>query len=171
MAQHREPGGVDAVGRDGRVHRRGDVRGREAQPAAAAVAADDDALHAVRPAQRLGRGHHVTGVHAGPDIGGRERDGLGPVMLGHQRDALDSEPEALAGLAQQRHVAAGLLAEGEVLTDHDLEDVQAFDQQLVHVALGVSFMKSVVNGMTRNTSTPSSSTSSARRVSVVSCAG
>ena len=32
-------------------------------------------------------------------------------------------------------------------------------------------MKSEVNGMTRNTSMPISSTSSARRVSVVSCAG
>ncbi len=82
------------------------------------------------------RGHHVARVHARPDVGGREGDGLGSVMLGHQRDALDGEAEALAGLAQQRHVAAGLLAEGEVLADHDLEDVQTLDEQFVHVPLG-----------------------------------
>ena len=136
VAEHGEPCRVHTVGGDRRVHRRSDVGGREAEHLAAAVAANHHALDAVRPAQRLGGGDDVARVDAGPDVGGRERDGFVPVVLGHQGHALDREAEPLPRLAQQADVACGLLAEGEVLPDHDLDDMQVLDQQLVDVALG-----------------------------------
>ena len=46
------------------------------------------------------------------------------------------EAEPLARLAQHVDVACRLLAEGEVLPHHHLDDVQVFDEQFVDVALG-----------------------------------
>jgi len=56
-------------------------------------------------------------------------------MLGHQGHSLDSETESFAGAPQQGDIAACLFAEGEVLTDHHFHHMQAFHQQLVHVAV------------------------------------
>ena len=90
----------------------------------------------MRPPERLCGSDDVTGIDAGPDVGRRERDGFVLVMLGHQRHALDREAEPLAGFAQQVDVARRLLAEGEVLPHHHLDDVQSLDQQFMGVALG-----------------------------------
>ena len=103
---------------------------------AAAVAADDDALDAVRTPQRLGGRNHVAGVDAGSDVGRRKGHRLAAVVFGDQRHGLDGEAEPLAGLTQRVDVAGRLLAEREVLADDDLDHVQPFDQQFVDVALG-----------------------------------
>ena len=104
---------------------------------AAAVTAHHDTLDAVRPAQRLGGGHHVTGVDAGPDVGRREGDGLVAVGVRHTSDMLSTaNPNRSPALRSMVDVAGRLLAEGEVLADHDLDDVQPLDQQFVDVALG-----------------------------------
>ena len=60
-------------------------------------------------------------------------------MFGHQVHRVHREAEPLARLPQQLDVARRLLAEREVLADHDLDDVEAFDEQLVDVALGGEF--------------------------------
>ena len=135
VAQHGEPGGVDAVGRDGRIHGWGHVGCREAHLGPPAIAAHHYAFNPVWTAQRFGGRHHVTGVHAGPDVGRRERHGLGVVVLGDQRHRLHREPEPRAGTAQRVDRSGSLLAEGEVLPHHDFHHMQVLDQQLVDVAL------------------------------------
>ena len=131
---------VDAVGRDRRVPRRRDVGSGETQALAATIATHHHALDAVWPSERFGRGDDVTRIDAGSDVGRGEGDRPVPVLIkvvfSHQRHALDREAEAFACLAQHADVAARLLAEREVLTDHDLHDVQALDQQFVDVPLG-----------------------------------
>ena len=47
-----------------------------------------------------------------------------------------AKPNRSPALRSRFDVARRLLAEGEVLADHHLDDVQALDQQLVDVALG-----------------------------------
>ena len=84
VPEHGEPGGINAVGRDHRVHRRRHISGGKAQFNAAPVASDDDALNPVRAAQRFGGRHHVTGIDTGPDIRGREGNRLVAVVLGQE---------------------------------------------------------------------------------------
>ena len=99
----------------------------------------------MRPTEGLGGGHHVAGIHTRPDVGRRERDAVvtidraGAGGLGHQGHPFDRKTEPFTGLAQQRHVARRLLAEGEVLPDHHLHHVQALHEQLMDVALGGEF--------------------------------
>ena len=52
-----------------------------------------------------------------------------------QRHALHRKAEALPCLAQRVDVARCLLAEGEVLPHHHFDDVEAFDEQLMDVAV------------------------------------
>src|SRR5688572_29287529 len=67
-----EPGGVDAGrGEDRDVGR--DVRGRDADRAAALGAVDDGAVDAVRAAEQLGGGAEVAGADGGADPGRGDR--------------------------------------------------------------------------------------------------
>ncbi len=125
------------------MRRGGQVRGREAELlAAASGAAHHDALQPVIAAQSRGRGDDVAGVDAGADVGRRERHRsvrrvVGPPHRpGDQRIGFDLEAEPLAELGQQLDVARRLVAEGEVLADHDLRRVQPLHQHLVHELLG-----------------------------------
>ena len=110
-----------------------DYEGIQLGSGSAAAAVPRGELRAIEI--RLGGGDYVAGVDARADVGRRERDGLAAMVLGDQGHALDGEAEPLAGLAQGFDVAGGFLAEGEVLADQHLDDVQALDEQLVDVAV------------------------------------
>jgi hypothetical protein len=49
-------------------------------------------------------------------------------MLCNQRHRLHREPESRTGTAKGLDGAGGLLAEGEVLPDHDFHHVQVLDE-------------------------------------------
>jgi hypothetical protein len=89
------------------------------------VPAHDDALHAVRPAERARRLLDLARLQPRPDVGGRDR-----VAVGDERHALGGEVVLLTELAQQRDVALGLVPEPEVLADDDVRRVQPVDQDL-----------------------------------------
>ncbi len=94
----------------------------------APVAAHHHAFDPVRTPQCLGRRNHIAGVDTGPDVRRGERDGLGVVVFGNQRHRFHCEAESRTGTAQGVDGARGLLAEGEVLPDHDFHDVQVLDE-------------------------------------------
>jgi hypothetical protein len=124
QVQAGQPAGVDAVGGGRGVRRSLEVGGREAQPPAAHVAADDDALDPVRAAERTGGGGHVADRQPLPDIGRGDRH----AVVHQQRHALGGEVVLLAELGQHGHVAGGLVAEPEVLPYHDGGGVEPFGQ-------------------------------------------
>ena len=73
LVQPDHPAGVDPVGGHRGPRLGAQVRGREAELAAALVAALDDAVDAVRAPERCGGGRHVAGLHAGAHVGRAER--------------------------------------------------------------------------------------------------
>ena len=100
LVQDGEPACVDAVGRDRGVRRRLHVRGREAELAAALVAADHDPLDPVRAAQRLRGPGYVARCQQRPDVGGGDRD----AVQREQRQALGRVVVLLAQLGDERDV-------------------------------------------------------------------
>jgi hypothetical protein len=114
VSQDGEPGGVDAIGRDRRIHRRRDVGGREAQHLAAPVATHHHPRRGADGPAPAGR-HHVAGVHAGPDVGRRERDVLAGWCSLTSDMACTAKPNRSPALPSASTLPCGLLAEGEVL--------------------------------------------------------
>jgi hypothetical protein len=127
-----QPACVDAVGGDRGVRRGLQVRGREAEAAAAHVTADHDAFYPVRAAERDRGGGHVARRQALPDVTGGDRH----VVKHEQRHALGGEVVLLAKLREQRHVARGLVAEPEVLADDHGGGVQPLGQHHVDELVG-----------------------------------
>ena len=117
------------------MHRRGDVGGRVAHALAASVAAHHHTFNPVWAAEGLGGRHHIAGVDTGPDVGGREGDGLAQVVLGDQGHPIHREAQPIAGPAEGVDGSGGLLAEGEVLPHHHFHHVQALDEQFMDVAV------------------------------------
>ena len=144
-----------------------------AELAAAAVAADDDALQPVRPAQRLGGGHHVAGVDARPDVRGGERD------AGWSSSAVPAMQFAPSAAKPNRRpsVRSSATSPGapwpKVKFSPTITAATCSRSTSTSCtnSSGGSRDSSGVNGSTQNTSTPSPSTSSALRRNVVSCAG
>ena len=109
------------------------VGGREAELPAALVAADDDALEPVRPAER-GRGRRdVAGVDAGRGCTSRRR----PCRRRRPAAAPSTpKPKVRPSRVSSVDVAGGPVAEPEVVADHHERGVQVLDQDVVHELLG-----------------------------------
>ena len=130
-AEH-EPARVHAVAGHGAVRHHVEIGGGVTEFAAAtAVTVNDDALHPVRPAERLLGRVHVSGIDAGPHQRGRHRQGV----LGHQAEALGGEPELGSEGAEQLDVPGPAVSETEVLPHDDASNVQFLDQDVVHEGL------------------------------------
>src|SRR5829696_3046163 len=125
--QHR-PARVDPVGRDRDVPLGAHVGGGVAQLPAAALAAHDDAVDPVRPAQHLGRLAHLTGVDAGAD----QRRGQRHVVVPQHRHPLGGKPEPPAKGTQLLQVTGRLVTEAEVLPHHHGGRVQLLHHHDVH---------------------------------------
>ena len=122
-------GGVDAVTGDHEAVVGDEVRGREAQLAAALVAFDHRALDHERGAEAAPGAGHVAGGDLGPDPG--RGDGLAVDF--DQRH--DPRLELLVG-GEHRRVALGFRAEAEVLADRDTLGGQPLDQDVLDELLG-----------------------------------
>ena len=94
--------GVDALGRNDVAVRQADVRGRDAELPAAAVAADDGALEPGRMAEQAAAHLDLAALHVGTDAGRRHRLAAD---LDERRDG-DVEAALAAELREQRRVAA-----------------------------------------------------------------
>ena len=157
--------GVDAVaGLDQRLVGH-EVRGREAELAAASVAGDDLAAHRERRAEEARRDVDLAGQHEPADVRGGDDLALD---LDERHDA---RLEARRRRRSSSRVALRAVAEAEVLADRDARRLQRLDEHVVDEVLGAALRERSSNGITTSSSTPSSATSSALRSSVVSSFG
>src|SRR5690606_13591462 len=122
------PGHVDALrGHELRRVVELQVGGREAELAAAPVAAHDGAADAVRPPEALGGGQDVAFRDRAADA--RRADRRAARL--HRPDDLDIEAEPLAGRPQRRDVALPALPEPVVVADHEVAQAEAADEDLL----------------------------------------
>src|SRR5690606_18286602 len=111
----------------------GDVGGREAELAAAPVARLDASLDLPVAAEKLGGLGGTAGDQELADAGRRISLAV-RALLG--RDHGHAEAVARGQLAEHRDVAAALVAEHEVLADHDVAGAHPLDQEPTHEVLG-----------------------------------
>ena len=134
-----EPAGVDAVGRQQDLARHGDVGRGEPELATPLVAVGDQASHLVRPAEHgvgpveiAARAARCGSRWTRPGPPGRPAGRPAPT----RSMPATANPCSLAELGQQGDVALALVAEVEVLADHDDPGAEAVDQHLGDEVLG-----------------------------------
>ena len=154
------PAGVDAIRRHARPLVGPEIRGRETELAAALVTAFDQTVQAMRPSERLRGRRHVTGLNARADVGGTDRPLSTPAAARHRRSR---NPNAAPSSVKVPMSPLALCPNRKFSPTTTLAGVQVGDQDLVHEPAGGSLENSRLKGNAQNTSTPSCSTSSARR--------
>ena len=162
------PAGVHAAARKRGVGRDLQVRRREAERAAAAVAGDDDALDRVHPPEQRDDGGDLAGGHEPPDAGGRDRLVVG---AGDHGGRLDPERARAAELGQHLHGPAALVAEPEVLAHHDGVGADGGATSISAKRSARMRENARVKGTTSSSSTPSRSISWVLKPMWVSTAG
>jgi hypothetical protein len=159
-AQHkrRSPAGL-LVGRE--------VRGRDADRAAAPVAAHDLAVDEIVPAEQLSRLAHVSALERFAHPAAADRT----AALEQRRHHLHRETEARAQRLEPPRIALAAAAEAERLAHHHVTRAERLLQHLAGEGLRESAASRASNGTTTSRSMPSAATSSSFCASVVSAAG
>ena len=148
--------GVDAEARDEQRRLRAEVRGREAERAAAGLARDDRALDLDRAAEQRRRAAHVAGGDEPPDRASRRRPRRAARRASRCRAARAARGRR-CGARPKRNSAPATTTSAPIAARYDSTN-----------SSGASAAISGVNSTTSVSSTPSSASSSSRRSSVES---